>query len=661
MNQCLNSPVRLNKYVYCDAEFNRHCVLCFCFLTSEGVRLEVDCRSGDPTELQAIIDALRDHIFVAFNCLAEMGAFKRMGVDFTAVRWIDLMSEASMITGTYPHHASHSKGLLATLKAFEVEHDDTFAKKDMYRLILSKDEFTDQEFADILAYCWTDVDPMPELHGKVQNVLLTVPNYRGSWKTEHSLERGRFVMATAVLEGRTKGLPVDVEWLNTIAEYIEPMRNLVTKRCNDHYGAELFVQDPKTGDYRESKKNLEALVTSLGYDKWWERTASGQLTTSEEYLDDICKGVPFLREYKRCRDMRKETKAFSLPSLVVDGFVRPGSVPYYTKTSRSQPFVKDGFIFNMAPWIRSVVRPEPGWVIIAGDYSKQEIAIAADLTGDPDFLAAYTAIDPETGKADIYLNLAKMAGAILPGMTKDEIKLIRQAYKSVQLGLGYGMGLVALASSIYADLNGGQPQPVITIEEATQRAYDIYNWHKRTFKQYWKWLNEAEQEARRVGLAESFDHWLYFVSPSKEVTLRNQLINFPVQANAAMMLREAVKSVAFETDLQVLCTLHDAIYAYCREEDAEATKATLREHMQRAVKLVCLNGVPVEVGFSVYTHETGYTDERATDVLREIKAMVEAFKLNPPEPWSPPPPKPRKKPKAAEVSDEFFVFEGRAA
>ena len=81
------------------------------------------------------------------------------------------------------------------------------------------------------------------------------------------------------------------------------------------------------------------------------------------------------------------------------------SLPFYTVTGRNQPLPVRGFLLNLPPWMRSIIRPHNGHVLIAADWSKQEIAIAAALSGDGALLDAYN-----TG--DIYLALAKMAGAV---------------------------------------------------------------------------------------------------------------------------------------------------------------------------------------------------------------------------------------------------------
>jgi len=102
-------------------------------------------------------------------------------------------------------------------------------------------------------------------------------------------------------------------------------------------------------------------------------------------------------------------------------------------------------------------------------------------------------------------------------------------------------------------------------------------------------------------------------------------MNFPMQSNGAVMLREAVKAFAFETKLDVVCTLHDAVYVTCREDEADEVIATMKAIMARAVEAVIGPAVPIDVGVNVYTHEGGYRDKRGDDMLDRVRSLLEAI------------------------------------
>jgi DNA polymerase I-like protein with 3'-5' exonuclease and polymerase domains len=603
----------------------------FVFWDGEHDLVMFDCRNGsaDIEALKHFIKRVSTSVFVAFNISAEMWALSQLGIDVKPLAWVDLMVESTMITGTHSGHKTKQKNFVVACRMFGVPRED-YAKKDMYELILSKpgNDFTDEEFADILLYNASDVKPLKALWGRIQYRLLHSQGSRGVWQLQHSLERAEYCKACFILSYRTKGLPIDEPWLNDIAKYLKEIRNAIIEDCNKQYGEKFWVWDHIRLQYVESNINLANYIRKMGLDSKWQKTAkSGSFKTTDSYFDEMVKEYPFLKPLKTARDLVNQTKKFDLPSLVKDGYVKPHSIPFYTVTSRNQPMVKEGFVFNMAPWIRSVVRPKPGMVLIGLDWSKQEIAIAAALTGDVAFTEAYN-----TG--DVYAALAKRSGAIPKDAnlsdknhpSYNDWKVARQAYKSVQLGLGYGMGKTKLGASIYSDLNMNKQTEVITMVEATDKAIEIYDWHKATFKQYWDWLKTQATKALQQGGTHSKDHWIYYTDKGTNYT---QVLNFPIQANGAAMLRKAVKSLAFETDIDVCCSLHDAIYFNCKAEEAEAQIAIVQEHMARAVREIIGDEITIETEPKISTPESGYLDERGAKTLQMIRDLVAKLKDEP--------------------------------
>ena len=82
----------------------------------------------------------------------------------------------------------------------------------------------------------------------------------------------------------------------------------------------------------------------------------------------------------------------------------------------------------MGSWARSLIRPREGEVIIAIDWSNQEFAIAAILSGDSAMLEAYNSGDP-------YLYFAIAAGGAPAGATKKTHPAERNLFKATTLGV----------------------------------------------------------------------------------------------------------------------------------------------------------------------------------------------------------------------------------
>ncbi|MGA4555684.1 DNA polymerase, partial [Methylorubrum aminovorans] len=519
------------EYVFCDFEYNDRQVVLACFLDDEGVETTIDLRGGKGREaLQAFVDQHVRATFVAYAAKAEMESFLRAGVDITPLRFIDLMAECSMLTGTHPRYWVPKPNLLEHLKVFSIEAPINSEHKARVRhLIITRDEFGHDDWRSIVSYCRSDVGVLPPLFSAIIEVHQRIGTV---WEMDHAAHRGEYLKASALLEHRSPGLPVDADWIGMIFQNKVAICNALAEQCNSHYGEAIYRFDRSRNRYAFSHAGLEACLDRLPYSVQWGLTKTGaRHKLDNNYLDELVKKYPELAEFKRTRNALAQLNGRDLRELVTpSGHVRPLSLPYYTKTGRNQPMAARGFLLNLAPWLRSTIRPHEGQVLVAADWSKQEIAIAAALSGDQALLDAYN-----TG--DIYLALAKMAGAVPTDATAKSHPDERQAYKSVQLGLGYGMGVESLARSIFNDINQGKPAPVISVEEARLQARDIYRWHKKTFVAYWRFLEQEADAARRNGYTTSADGWFYFAD---RYTPHTRLMNYPMQANGAVMLREAV-------------------------------------------------------------------------------------------------------------------------
>lgn len=599
--------------IYLDTEFSRREVLVFAILTSEGERLTFDTRAPEGrTALSAFVELHRESAtWISYSVMAEMESLMRCGIPVNGMKWFDLMTEAGMITRTFEPFFLHRNSLLGHLDIFQIPHQTKDYKRDMIELILSEKDFTDEEYEDICEYCWTDVDPLPLLYAYIL-ASHEDSSLRSPWEMDHAILRGEYSKACAILEFRSKGFPVNEVKIRDIFENKGRIRFELIKHANKEYGFPIWRTD---GSF--DFKSLEAYLSFQPWGLQWERTPSGRLRTDQEYINDLIKQFPNMRTFGWVRDGLNQLKDDGLVNLIEhdeDGlaYIKPASIPFWTVTSRNQPLVKRGFILNMPPWLRCLaIKPHPGKIVIGADWGKQEIAIGCALSGDRKLLEAYL-----TG--DIYLTLAKMAGAVPEDGTKASHPLQRQAFKAAQLALGYGMGKKSLARKIYNEINGNSKVVIHDMEWCQKQADTIFDWHKRTFKVYWDFLEKEKNESKRRGYNYSMDGWMYYANDNTKAT---RLINFPIQSNGAVMLREAIKDIAHETDLNVICSLHDAIYVECDAADEERVKALLKLYMDRAAEAIC-GDISIEIGFKVYTHESGFHDERGTETLEMIEGIL---------------------------------------
>ena len=149
----------------------------------------------------------------------------------------------------------------------------------------------------------------------------------------------------------------------------------------------------------------------------WPRLDSGALDLKDATLRDRSRAFPALHPL---RELRASLADLRLGELAVgpDGRNRTLLSPFGSKTGRNTPSTTR-FAFGPSTWIRSLIRPEPGWGLAYVDWSQQELGIAAALSGDPALLAAYTSGDP-------YLAFAIHAGVAPPDATATSHAAIRE-------------------------------------------------------------------------------------------------------------------------------------------------------------------------------------------------------------------------------------------
>jgi DNA polymerase-1 len=615
------------KTVYFDFEYRdnkaRDCII-LCS-TKIGVQKSNawDIRSEEG--LISFNEFFKEHsedVWAAYNADADLQCLISLGLDVSHLLVVDLMAEATMVMRNHNRYFSHQSSLLAALDTFRIESPVSPEYKDICRdIILGHTEYSELEWAEIVKYGLSDVDLLPELWRAIRDVHKTSQSYADLEEYfESALSRGEYVKSASILYRRSRGLPVNGKLLNTLFENREALRNSLCQKVNDTVG-QIYRWDKPKKAFVLNIKALDALLSNdIGIDI--VRTETGQLSIAE--LDTMIKGHPRFDIIYSTYSTLKSLQSTDLRELNKNGYIKAGYRTFIQDTGRTSPKPKEGFLLNLSPWMRSLIHPHKGEVLIAADWSQQEIYIGAVLSKDKKLLEAYKS-------GDIYIHLAKMAGAVPPDATKKSHPIERQNFKAVQLGIGYGKGTSSLALDIY---NGNTKNgiPGLTLQEAETVAKRIMAWHKREFYIYWDWVQKLIHTSKHRRFYKTVDgSWVRFCDYKTKDT---QLKNLPMQSNGAVLLRETVKLIAQEGSLDMVCSLHDAVYILSTEEKAEVDKNLLVSLMNKA----CFNVFGedsrfyndeitlVNIETKIFTHNTGYVDERGTEMFKTIMGLLDNIK-----------------------------------
>ena len=148
--------------------------------------------------------------------------------------------------------------------------------------------------------------------------------------------------------------------------------------------------------------------------------------------------------------MRYTLAQLSLRELAIghDGRNRCNLWAFSSRSSRNQPS-NSQYIFGPSTWLRSLIKPEPGRAVAYVDWSQQELAVAAYLSGDTAMQQAYQS-------GDFYLAFAIRAGAAPPHATKETHAAVRDRFKIVCLGVLFGLSEYGIARKLNLTLPEGR-------------------------------------------------------------------------------------------------------------------------------------------------------------------------------------------------------------
>ncbi len=293
------------------------------------------------------------------------------------------------------------------------------------------------------------------------------------------------------------------------------------------------------------------------------KTKGGQSSTSQETLEKLIGSHPIidaLLEYRKSEKLRS-TYLEPLPKLVDNnGRIHTTFNQMATATGRlssSNPNLQNIPIRGaLGQRVRSCFIAEEGRSLISADYSQIELRVLAHYSMESTLLEAFRRDE------DIH----KSTAALLNSVSLNEVTVEqRQAAKTINFGLLYGMGARKLAQDIKVSQKEAQ--------EFIKRYFERFKGIKAFYD---KALQDAQEKGyvttlvgRRRALPDLF-------SPSRQAqTLaERQAINTLIQGTAADIIKLAMLLVSDDAELKsydakLLLQVHDELIISVPQENAE--------------------------------------------------------------------------------------------
>jgi DNA polymerase I len=232
--------------------------------------------------------------------------------------------------------------------------------------------------------------------------------------------------------------------------------------------------------------------------------------------------------------------------------------------------------------IRRAFVAEPGYRILAADYSQIELRIMAHLSGDERLLAAFA-----SGQ-DIHRATAAEVMGIPPETVTGEQ---RRSAKAINFGLIYGMSAFGLARQLGIERG------------AAQEYVDLY------FARYpgvRAFMDRIRAQARADRYVETlFGRRLYLTdidhsNQARRAGAERTAINAPMQGTAADIIKRAMIGVdhwiqSERPPVRMIMQVHDELVFEVAEDAVESAAVRIRTHMEGAAEL----NVPLVVDIGI--------------------------------------------------------------
>jgi len=222
--------------------------------------------------------------------------------------------------------------------------------------------------------------------------------------------------------------------------------------------------------------------------------------------------------------------------------------------------------------IRQAFIPEPGYRILAADYSQIELRIMAHLSGDEFLLAAFAAgLDIHRATA------AEVLGIAPQDVSGDQ----RRSAKAINFGLIYGMSAFGVARQLGIE------------RQAAQEYMDHYF---RRYPGVEAFMDNIRTQARRDKYVDTlFGRRLYLTdidhsNQSRRAGAERTAINAPMQGTAADIIKRAMLAVdrwiqEERPAVRMIMQVHDELVFEVAETETEPSAERIRREMEAAAEL----------------------------------------------------------------------------
>ncbi len=394
------------------------------------------------------------------------------------------------------------------------------------------------------------------------------------------------------------GIRIDQSYLKELSKQLEQYLATIEQQAYAEAGEKFNLGSPK--------KLSELLFDKLNLDRKKSRKIQTGYSTDAATLEKLQGDHPVvdaILEYRTLSKL-KSTYVDALPILV-----RPDTQRIHTnfnqtgtstgRLSSSNPNLQNIPIRTaFSRQIRKAFLPEPGWLLVAADYSQIELRILAHLSQEPVLVEAYRENE------DIHTVTARLL-LEKETVTPDE----RRLAKTINFGVIYGMGAQRFARETGIKASDAK----VFIERFNER-----------YPQVFAYLQQMQQEAIALGYVETIlgrRRYFNFTSDrlrqqrnrkpaeinldelrgltANDAGLLRAAANAPIQGSSADIIKIAMvrlHEVLQNYQARLLLQVHDELVFEVPPDEWEELQPQIRSTMESAVELTVPLVVDVRAG-----------------------------------------------------------------
>ncbi len=232
---------------------------------------------------------------------------------------------------------------------------------------------------------------------------------------------------------------------------------------------------------------------------------------------------------------------------------------------------------------KAFIPSEPGWLLMAADYSQIELRVMAHMSGDPHLIS-----DFQHGEDIHTRTAAKIFGVAPEDVTPD----LRRRAKGINFGIIYGITDYGLAR----DVGVSREEANIYIENYFQQYPGVKRFMEQT-------VIEAREKGYVQTILKRRRYLPDLLSSNRNVRAFGErtAFNTPIQGSAADIIKLAMLNIQRELQemglqAHLLLQVHDELVFEVPEEKVDLLVTVVRRGMENVIKLVVPLKVSIEVG-----------------------------------------------------------------